>query len=134
MKLSPIPQNVADYVNIETSIAFKPKQIVEGVKDMIANYAKHEDVFVDFRNLEYVAGNSGVTNNAYKQNSVSMTVYTKSQAHKSKDDCFVLTRNDVTLAHEDKIDNIRALYNAVQKAVEKVKKIQNDRIKEMEVE
>lgn len=47
--MQPIPLNLDSFVKLDNDIAQKPKEIVTAIKDMVANYAKHENISINFK-------------------------------------------------------------------------------------
>lgn len=121
-ELRPILQNSNDYVKIDDDIAQKPKEVINSVKDMVANYAKHENVSINFKRTvimddKHLIGSSAA--NAITEitkNSVNIEVNPLNIKLKEQ-----LNTIRATLKSEDFSENVKTIYTKLYEIVQRVK-------------
>lgn len=122
-ELSPIPQNASDYVKISNDVPKNPRDVITQSLDMIANYARHEAVFINFEKRQMMPEKYLIGSSAEKaireigRNSVIIEVKPISSST-TKSPCYIKTN----LKSEDFLENVRTIYINLQKVVDGLKK------------
>lgn len=120
--LQPILQNSNDYIKINDDVAQKPKEIVTAIKEMVANYARHEAISINFKKAplttgEHVFGSSN--EKIWKEiaeNSVIVEVEPIQTIPKLKP-----SKISTNLDSKDFSENVRKIYTDIQKLTTGIK-------------
>lgn len=119
--MQPMALNLDGFVKIDNDLAKKPKEIVTAIKEMVGNYAKHENVSINFKkaprmSIDFAGSNAARAIEEIANNSVLIEV-TPIQTIQTKKPSKIST----TLDKNDFSESVRSIYTDIQKITEGLK-------------